>query len=171
MAASLDQLNNLGRSEFVALLGGLFERSPWVAEQAWEQRPFESVDALHAAMCAVMHRADENRQLALIRAHPDLVGRAALAGTLSRESTHEQASAGLDRLSPEEVAEFTRLNTEYRDGFGFPFVICVRENEKEAILMGFTSRLTNSREREMETALGEIAKIARLRLEDLVDGC
>jgi OHCU decarboxylase len=108
------------------------------------------------------------QQVALIQAHPDLVGQAALAGTLTPESTSEQASVGLDRLSPEEIATFTRLNQTYHGRFGFPFVICVRENKKESILAGFATRLHNSRQREIETALGEIAKIGWFRLRDLV---
>jgi OHCU decarboxylase len=104
----------------------------------------------------------------LIQAHPDLVGRAARAGTLTPESTSEQASAGLDRLSPEDIATFTQFNHTYHDRFGFPFVICVRENKKESILAGFATRLHNSRPREIETALGEIAKICWFRLRDTV---
>ncbi len=115
-----------------------------------------------------MYHAPRERQIALIRDHPDLVGRAALAGTLTPESSSEQASAGLDRLSPEEIATFTRLNQEYHERFGFPFVICVRENKKEGILTGFTARLNNTREQEIRTALDEIAKICSLRLRDLV---
>src|SRR5205823_1352455 len=129
-------------------------------------RPFASLDHLHRSLCAVVERAPRARQLALIREHPDLVGRAALAGTLTPQSQGEQAAAGLDRLSPEEVATFTRLNAEYWARFGFPFVICVRENKKEAILAGFAVRLQQSTEQEITTALGEIAKIARLRLLD-----
>jgi OHCU decarboxylase len=119
-------------------------------------------------MCAVVRQSGEDRQLALIRAHPDLVGRAALAGTLTKESTGEQASAGLNRLTPEEVALFQRQNAAYQEKFGFPFVICARLNKKEAILAGFERRLKNSRAEEMKTALEEIFKIAELRLKDLI---
>jgi OHCU decarboxylase len=115
-----------------------------------------------------MYGVTEDEQVALIRAHPDLVGRAALAGTLSSASTAEQAAAGLDRLTPDEIADFTRLNAEYQARFGFPFVICARENKKESILAGFSARLTNSREREIQAALAEIAKIGWLRLLDSV---
>jgi len=107
------------------------------------------------------------KQLALIRAHPDLVGRATLAGTLTRESTGEQASAGLNALSPAEIALFQKQNAAYREKFGFPFVICARLNKKEAILAGFEHRLKNSPEQEIPAALGEIFKIAELRLRDL----
>lgn len=164
---TISEINALDPDEFVARLGFLFEGSPWIAAETWTARPFASVKQLHRALCDVMYRAPLEEQLALIRAHPDLVGRAALAGTLTPQSTGEQAAAGLDRLTPDEIATFTRLNASYRDRFGFPFVICVRENKKESILAGFDARLTNSREQEVATALGEIAKIANLRLRDV----
>ena len=115
-----------------------------------------------------MYNAPLEQRIALLQAHPDLVGRAALAGTLTQESTREQASAGLDALSPTEIATFTQLNASYQSRFGFPFVICVRENKKASILAGFTERLQHARQHEVETALGEVAKICRLRLRDLV---
>ena len=108
------------------------------------------------------------KQLALICAHPDLVGRAARAGTLTRESTNEQANAGLNQLLPEEIDLFQTQNAAYKNKFGFPFVICARLNKKAAILAGFGERLKNSREKEIKTALEEIFKIAELRLRDLV---
>ncbi len=164
----LQEINALDQEGFVSALGGVFEGPPWIVTEAWQARPFASVEELHRALCAVMYHAPRERQIALIRDHPDLVGRAALAGTLTPESSSEQASAGLDRLSPEEIATFTRLNQEYHERFGFPFVICVRENKKEGILTGFTARLNNTREQEIRTALDEIAKICSLRLRDLV---
>ncbi|GAB4439045.1 MAG: 2-oxo-4-hydroxy-4-carboxy-5-ureidoimidazoline decarboxylase [Chloroflexi bacterium OHK40] len=165
---SLTQLNALGRDAFVATVGHVFERSPWVAEAAWERRPFASLAALHAAMVAAVDAAGEERQLALIRAHPDLAGRVALAGELTAESAHEQAAAGLTALSAEELARFTAANEAYRARFGFPFVICAREHQKEAILAAFHRRLANSRDAEIRTALEEIARIAWLRLLDVV---
>jgi OHCU decarboxylase len=165
---TLAEVNDLDQRTFVEKLGFLFEGSPWIADEAWHARPFHSLDELHEALCRVMYEAPVERQLALIRAHPDLVGRAALAGTLTPESIREQASAGLDRLSTDEIAAFTRLNQAYHDRFDFPFVICVRENKKAGILAGFNARLGNSRAEEMTTALGEIAKIARLRLLDVI---
>jgi 2-oxo-4-hydroxy-4-carboxy-5-ureidoimidazoline decarboxylase len=163
-----DQLNALSTADFVRAFGGVFESSPWIAEAVAGARPFPDREALHRAMCDRVRSAGEARQLELIRAHPDLVGRAALAGTLGAESTREQASAGLDRLSAEEVAAFQRCNSEYREKFGFPFVICARLNQKASILAGFAARLKNSRAQEVATALDEIFKIARLRLDDLV---
>jgi OHCU decarboxylase len=116
----------------------------------------------------MVNAAGLDRQLTVIREHPDLVGRAALAGTLTRESTGEQASAGLNRLSPDEIALFQKQNDAYKNKFNFPFVICARLNKKEAILAGFERRLKNSREQEIKTALEEILKIAELRLRDLI---
>ena len=139
------------REAFVARNGALFEHSPWVADAAWEEGPFADDAALLAAMVAAVRRAPRERQLALIRAHPDLAGRAAVAGELTADSAREQASAGLDRLTPEEYRAFTRTNAAYRERHGFPFVICAREHDTDA---------------EIEVALAEIAKIARLRLED-----
>jgi OHCU decarboxylase len=163
---TLEQINGLSQGEFVRVLGGVFEASPWIAAAAWHERPFDSLHALHRAMCAVVDNCPDEQKEMLIRAHPDLVGEAARRGTLTRESAQEQASAGLDRLSPEEAARFAELNEEYREKFGFPFVICVRENKKQGILDGFATRIHNTREQEVTAALGEIAKIARLRLED-----
>lgn len=166
---TLDEINALDRAAFVARLGFLFEGSPWIAEETWPTRPFASADALHGALVATMNGAPSQRKVALIRAHPDLAGKAAVAGELTPESTREQSSAGLDRLAPEEYARFSRLNAAYRERFGFPFVVCVREHTKDSILESFEARLRNGREQEIDTALGEIAKIARLRLVDVVD--
>ncbi len=132
------------------------------------KRPFTNLESLHRALCETVLKTDEEKQLALIRAHPDLVGRAALAGTLTPASNNEQTSAGLNRLSPEEVVLFQKNNSAYRKKFGFPFVICARLNNKEAILAGFERRLKNSRKQEIKTALEEIFKIAELRLRDLI---
>jgi OHCU decarboxylase len=165
----LAKVNRLEREEFVSLLGRAFEASPWVAEHAWDSRPFRDVEELHGAMVKAAKDAPEERRMALIRAHPDLAGKAAVAGELTPESGGEQASAGLDRLTPEEYDAFTRMNAAYREKFGFPMIVCVREHTKESILRNARSRLGNAREEEVETALGEIAKIAHLRLQDLVE--
>lgn len=165
---SLSEVNTLDQEQFVTVLGSLFEGPPWIVTQAWYARPFTSLTQLHQALCEVMYHAPIEQQVALIEAHPDLVGRAALAGRLTPASTSEQASAGLDRLSQEEIATFTRLNQAYHHRFGFPFVICARENKKESMLAGFAARLPNSRSREIEIALGEIAKICWYRLVDTV---
>jgi 2-oxo-4-hydroxy-4-carboxy-5-ureidoimidazoline decarboxylase len=164
---TIAELNSLSREEFVRIIGPVFEHSAWIAELTWPQRPFSSVEGLHQSLCATMRGADEEKQLVLIRAHPDLVGRAAQVGTLTAPSTREQASAGLDQLTPEEIALFQNYNQAYQSKFGFPFIICARLNKKEAILAGFEQRLKNSRARELEIALQEIEKIASLRLHDV----
>jgi urate oxidase/2-oxo-4-hydroxy-4-carboxy-5-ureidoimidazoline decarboxylase len=163
---TLSQINQFDQPTFVATLGFLFEGSPWIAERTWHQRPFADATALHTALCDTMRQASEAEHLALIRAHPDLAGKAALAGDLTPESTAEQASVGLDRLNSQEYALFQQLNNAYQHDFGFPFIICVREHTKQSILAAFEARLTNSRSEEIATALGEIAKIAWLRLVD-----
>jgi OHCU decarboxylase len=163
----MESVDELDRATFVDRYGPLFEHSPWVAEDAWADRPFADKDELFAALRSAMYAAPEARQLALIRAHPDLAGRAAIEGTLTTSSTREQASAGLDRLTPDEYAQFTHTNTAYRERFGFPFVVCVREHTKESILRVAAERLEHTRDEEVRVALEEIAKIARLRLEDL----
>jgi 2-oxo-4-hydroxy-4-carboxy-5-ureidoimidazoline decarboxylase len=165
---SLSDLNSADRAGFVAALGHLFEHSPWVAEETWPKRPFASAEALHAALCATMRAAPRDRQLALIRAHPDLAGRLAQQNKLTAESTREQASAGLDRLTDAGLAEFTRQNKAYQAKFGFPFIICARLNAKSAILTAMQTRSSNTPDAEFTTALGEIEKIARLRLQDIL---
>jgi 2-oxo-4-hydroxy-4-carboxy-5-ureidoimidazoline decarboxylase len=164
----MEQLNALTEDGFVHLIGPAFEHSPWIAKAAWRHRPFGSMEELHAALCRAVRDASDNQKLELIRAHPDLVGRAALAGALTRESEREQASAGLNKLTADEIALFQKYNAAYREKFGFPFVICARLNKKEAILAGFEKRLHHSREQEITTALEEIFKIAELRLRDLI---
>jgi OHCU decarboxylase len=165
---SLAEVNSLPEEEFVSVIGPVFEHSPWIAEATYSKRPFSSIEDLRGKLCATIKVADDSAKEELIRAHPDLVGRAAQAGTLTSASTNEQASAGLMALTPDEIAKFERYNAEYRQKFGFPFVICARLNKKEAILQAFPVRLQHSREEEMDTALREIFKIADLRLRDLV---
>lgn len=164
------EANTWDAETFVARLGGVFESSPWVAERSWSLRPFAGLGDLHRAMVGVVRGASMGEQRALIRAHPDLVGAAALGGTLTRESTGEQAAAGLDpgSLTPEEIAEFAARNAAYTERFGFPFVICARENRKASILAGLRTRIGHSAEQERRTALEEIAKIAWYRLADLI---
>jgi 2-oxo-4-hydroxy-4-carboxy-5-ureidoimidazoline decarboxylase len=163
----LADLNTADRAAFTAALGHLFEHSPWVAEESWAKRPFATAETLHAALCTTMRSAPRDRQLALIRAHPDLAGRLAQQKKLTAESTREQATAGLDRLTDAEFAEFTRNNQTYQAKFGFPFIICARLNAKETILNAMRTRVGNVADVEFNTALGEIEKIARLRLQDV----
>jgi len=165
---TLRRLNAMDRDAFLAVCGPLFEASPWIAERAWANRPFASTGDLHEKLTRIVATSGEEEQLSLIRAHPDLVGRLAREGRLTRESTAEQAAAGLDSLTDDEIKKFESYNAAYREKFGFPFVICARENRKEAILAAFPKRLANSREQEVATALAEVYKIARLRLADAV---
>jgi 2-oxo-4-hydroxy-4-carboxy-5-ureidoimidazoline decarboxylase len=165
----LDELNALGRDAFVTRLGGVFEHSPWVAEGAFDARPFASVDALHAAMCATVAAAAEAAQLALIRAHPELAGKAAVRGQLTDASTREQRGAGLDQCSPDEFARLTRLNAQYGAKFGFPFIVAVRGHTRASILEAMAARLANERPIEMAEALRQIERIARFRLEAMID--
>src|SRR5215218_9879388 len=144
------------REAFMARYGALYEHSPWVAEGAWEQGPFDDIDALHAALERTIRAAPAERRLALIRAHPDLAGKAKLTDA----SAGEQASAGLDRLTADEYATFNELNAAYRERFGFPFVICVRDHDKASILAAMRERLAHGRDEEVGTAIGEIARIA-----------
>ena len=167
---TLTHLNACPADEFVAAVGPIFEHSPWIAAAVVSQRPFASRDALHAALCDVVRAAGEERQLALIQAHPDLVGREVRQQTerLTAESSREQAAAGLMDLAPDDIARFDRYNTAYKARFGFPFVICARQNKKEAILRAFPERLEHTRDEEIAEALRQIFEIARLRLDDLV---
>ena len=152
----------------MARFGGVFEASPWIAEAAWERRPFGSVERLHSALVGVVGEAPPADRLALIRAHPDLAGKAAIAGALTPESTREQAAAGLDRLTPAQYERITGLTAAYRERFGFPFVVCAREHTPDSIIASAARRLEADPDEEEQTALSEIAKIARLRLADLV---
>lgn len=165
---TLEKINGLDREAFVAALGGIFEHSPWVAEAAFAARPFASVASLHRAMTAAVEAARPERQLALIQAHPDLAGKAARAGKVTSRSKKEQKGAGLNGLSDDEFKEFHRLNDEYRERFGFPFILAVRGHDKHSILAAFRDRLQNEPQEERAEALAQIARIARFRLEDLV---
>jgi 2-oxo-4-hydroxy-4-carboxy-5-ureidoimidazoline decarboxylase len=161
----LDTLNTQGIDAFTALLGGIFEHSSWVARMAYAGRPFASVAALHATMVSVVTNSGRERQLALLRAHPEL----ARPGPLTASSLAEQGGMGLDRLAADEAAAFDALNTAYRARFGFPFIIAVRgQRDRTAILAALSSRVQHSPEQEMATALAEVAKIARFRLDDLI---
>lgn len=161
---TLDEVNRLDDAAFVARYGALFEHSPWVVERAAALRPFGDV---HQGLMKAVYAASDDEQLALIRAHPELAGKAAIDRTLTDASAAEQASAGLDRLTAEEFERFHALNTAYRDRFGFPFIICVRLTDKAGILAAMQARLAHDREEEIATALIQIGDIVRLRLEDL----
>ncbi|MDH5344989.1 MAG: 2-oxo-4-hydroxy-4-carboxy-5-ureidoimidazoline decarboxylase [Gammaproteobacteria bacterium] len=150
------------REDFVARYGGIYEHSPWVAEAAFDEG---GSGTLASRLAAVVDAASRERKLALIRAHPDLAGRAAIAGELTESSSEEQRRARLDLCTPGEFERFHALNRQYRDKFGFPFVLAVRNRNREEILEAFEMRLGNDAETEFDTAIREIHEIARLRLE------
>jgi 2-oxo-4-hydroxy-4-carboxy-5-ureidoimidazoline decarboxylase len=164
---TLDDLSTLSQTAFAARLGGIFEHSPWVAERAWQARPFTSVQALHDAMMDVVNKATDVERLALISAHPELAGKEAARGTLTDASAQEQKGAGLDQCSAEELQRLRALNTAYRERFGFPFVIAVKGLSRYDIMNAVEKRLQNDSAVETATCLREIGKIARIRLDAL----
>jgi 2-oxo-4-hydroxy-4-carboxy-5-ureidoimidazoline decarboxylase len=166
---SLTSLNAADEAGLLTALGDVYEHAPWVAQAVSSQRPFATLAALHAAMVAAVRAAPLDRQLALIKGHPDLAGKAARAGATTADSKAEQASAGLDRLSDAEFAQFHRLNSAYREKFGMPFIICARRHTKDSILQQFERRLQNSQADETETALGEVFRIAALRIDQRLE--
>jgi len=158
--------------EFVARFGGVYEHSPWIAEALYRRglTPAEDTpDGLAAAMADVLSGADNDSKFALIRAHPDLAGRAAIAGALTEASKTEQAGAGLDRCSPEEYRRFQAMNEAYKAKFRFPFILAVGGKTRHDILAAFEARLGNDRDTEFRTALEQIDRIARLRLDTMAD--
>jgi 2-oxo-4-hydroxy-4-carboxy-5-ureidoimidazoline decarboxylase len=161
----LETVNKMDHAAFTKSLGGIFENSPWVAEKAWERRPFASVDDLHGKMVTVVKYAPIDQQLALLRSHPDLAGKEAQAGTMTTSSVAEQASAGLNALSKEEVATLAAYNADYKRKFGFPFMIAVRNHTKLGIFQLFKQRLGNDTVTEFSNALQQVYNITRIRLE------
>ncbi len=164
----LQELNALPIEDFVDALSTVFENSPWFSVHAVNERPFTSVEQLHEALCAAVEASPDAQKMALIKAHPDLAGKAALSGELTGESTKEQKGAGLDRLSKDEFETFHNLNNAYQLKFGFPFIIAVKGHDKHSILEAFRARLENSETEEKAEALKQIFKIANFRLEDLI---
>ena len=161
---TIGELNVLDCADFVAALGWVFEDSPWVAERTWSARPFSNAEALHAAMIGQLAGANREEQLALLRAHPDLGTRA----RISAASKGEQAGAGLDQLTPDEFERLQRLNSAYRNKFGFPFLFAVKGSTKHDILRALEKRLEASPEDEYEEALRQVHRIARFRLLDTI---
>jgi 2-oxo-4-hydroxy-4-carboxy-5-ureidoimidazoline decarboxylase len=159
----IHKLNLLERAPFVESLGWVFEQSPWVAERAWQARPFATVEALHAAMIGEVERASPAERLALLQAHPDLGARA----RLSAASSEEQAGAGLDSLTQGEFEQLLRMNAAYRARFGFPFLLAVKGSTKHDVLRALEARMESSPEEEYRQALGQVYRIARFRLEDV----
>lgn len=163
----INTLNQLDSAAFAKRLGGIFEHSPWIPAAVAAQRPFPDIASLHAAMVKVVAAADCKAQLALIRAHPELAGKAAIAGKLTAESTREQQGAGLDLCSPEEFERLQSMNRAYNEKFGFPFIVAVRGHTRSSILDLLEQRLKNDIETELSECLQQIYRIARLRLEAL----
>mgnify|MGYP000204836737 CR=1 FL=1 len=164
---TLDQLNALNAASFTASLAAIFEHSPWVAAGACHARPFESLAALHAAMCAVVAAADVGQQLNLVRAHPQLASKAAVRGELTDASNLEQGGAGLRDCTAAEFAQLSTLNDRYQQRFGFPFILAVRGHTRGSIIEQLQARVGNPQDVEFAAALSQIERIAALRLADL----
>lgn len=161
------------RGDFIQMFGGVFEHSPFIAERAYDAGlmlvPLTS-KSVHDALTSIFRRASREERLGVLRAHPDLAGKLAIAGELTEDSKKEQTGAGLDRLSAAEHARFTELNTAYTQKFGFPFIIAVKGLTKDDILAAFEKRIHNSAEEEFDTATTQVEKIALLRLQSLLPG-
>jgi len=166
----LDELNAADRRHFADALGGAFEDAPWVAERAWDLRPFPTVTALHQALHNTLLDAGEDAQAGFLNGHPDLAGAAARQRTMGEHSTAEQAALGLDRLDAAGFDRFSAMNLAYRERFGFPFLICVRRHTRGSILREFERRLSNDAAAERTAALAEVFRITRLRIAGLVQG-
>jgi 2-oxo-4-hydroxy-4-carboxy-5-ureidoimidazoline decarboxylase len=164
----LEELNACTQGDFVAALANIFEYSPWVAEQAFTARPFAGVNALFAAMKTAVEHGSDDLRLKLIKSHPDLANKTQRAAGLTAESTAEQNSVGLDRLSDAEYEAFERVNNAYRAKFGFPYIVCVRRHTKDSILSDFERRLPHDVATETKASIEEICRIAALRLDQLV---
>ena len=166
---NIDTVNRMDRPTFVATFGGIFEHSPWVAARAYEKAPFSDPKALHAAMVAAVQASTRDEQLTLLRAHPDLAGKEAREGTMTASSVVEQASAALDRLTPDEMARISDLNRAYRVRHGFPFIVAVRHYTKAGILHEFERRLRDDTETELGCALQQVFAITGLRIAERFD--
>lgn len=164
MSYSIAELNEMSQEDFVGVLGVIFEETPVIAGKAWEKRPFADVDSLHQKMVDVVRAMSKEGQLALIRVHPDLGSKA----TMAEASVQEQSGVGLDRLTAPEYERFQILNSMYREKFGFPLIIAVRNQTKDSILTAFEHRLKNTVDQEIEQAIAEIFKIAQFRLSAIV---
>jgi 2-oxo-4-hydroxy-4-carboxy-5-ureidoimidazoline decarboxylase len=168
MVHSLEACNALSGADFVRVFSGIAENSPWVAELAAVSRPFVSRDEMVLAFQSAVIEADEPAQMALLRDHPSLAGRAAIAGGIGDFSRAEQAGAGLDALTPEEFSAFTAINTSYEHRFGFPFIFAVRGADKAKIFESYRWRAMGSPIEERLTALAQVCRIMRFRIEDAV---
>lgn len=170
MGVGIDDINNCSQARFIELLGAVFEHSPWVPEQVYAQRPFGSREDLHQAMVDAVGRATEKKRRALLCSHPELAGTEAASGMLTDASRREQAGAGLDQCSADELRRLQMLNRAYRERFGFPFIIAVAGLDRHQIIAALERRLGNDAAQEFDTALGEVDRIARIRIDKLIDG-
>ena len=162
---TIAQLNQMSQEEFTNTLGGIWEETPEIGSRAWHNKSFKNLEALYQSMVAIVNQMSDREQLNLIKAHPDLGAKTKMA----EASVQEQAGVGLDRLSKVEYERFQSLNQAYKDKFNFPFIVAVKYHTKESILQAFETRLKNNQSQEKQTALAEIAKIARLRLESIIN--
>ena len=169
MSLTIDEINHRSDSQFIELLGGIFEHSPWVAELVIPVRPFDSRDELHKSMAHAVRHAPEVQRMELLCRHPELAGKEADAGTLTDDSKREQAAAGLNQCSKQELDKIASLNLAYREKFDFPFIIAVTGLNKHQIIDAMEKRLANNEEVEFDTAIGEVEKIARIRIDALID--
>ena len=168
---ALEELSSLGKSDFVARLGGVFEHSPWVAERAWHKRPFASLEDLHRVMLGAVGDASREEKLSLIRAHPELAGGEAVEGKLTLASTGEQARLGFNRLSKNELEQMNELNRRYREKFGFPCIVALKlHRDRQSVMAEMERRSNNDQEEEIRNALQQIGHIARGRLEKMLNG-
>ena len=165
---TITQLNAMPEAEFVQVLGGIYEHSPWFAEAAAKRRPFANAAELAAALRDAVDAAGQDAQVKLVRAHPELAGRAAVRGELTAESTREQAGAGLDQCTAEEFQRLQDLNAAYNRKFGFPFILAVRGYDRHGIIDAFARRIENEPAVELQTCINQIHRIAQFRLNDLV---
>ncbi|SOY42952.1 conserved hypothetical protein, COG3195 [Cupriavidus taiwanensis] len=165
---TIAQLNTMPVAEFVQVLGGIYEHSPWFAETVAAQRPFADGAALAQALRQAVDEAGEAAQLKLVRAHPELAGKAAVRGELTAESTREQSGAGLNQCTPEEFDRLQSLNAAYNQKFGFPFILAVRGYDRHGIIAEFARRVENTPQQELQTCISQIHRIAQFRIDDLV---
>ncbi len=169
MALAIDEINHRSDSQFIELLGSVFEHSPWVAELVVPLRPFESRDELHQSMAHAVRQAPAVQRMELLCRHPELAGKEANAGTLTDDSKHEQAAAGLNQCSKQELEKIASLNLAYREKFHFPFIIAVTGLNKHQIIEAMEQRLANNEDVEFDSAIAEVEKIARIRIDALID--
>eukprot|EP00093_Oithona_nana_P010085 10085.XXX_5770_5184_1 [CDS] Oithona nana genome sequencing. len=171
MLTTISELNSLNFEDFISKIGNVVEHCPVLAAALWKYRPFLSLEDLMNKMKEIIQSLPLSVQEGILRVHPDLAGRLATNGQLTKESSSEQSQANLNQLTPEEKATLAHLNDNYKSKFGFPFVICARLNKKEAIMVGLQRRLNHSSDIEVKNGIAEVLKICELRLKDIVKNC